>query len=153
MLTDHLIGIAVRIIFGKYRIFSIDNHHLDIEGFAGGAVVDPLQRNGRSVDVNIVVQFRLIDEDDVAVEGGLVHQVIVGIEVVIAASAHLLLHGLQVVKGGSFRIELGIHWKSLHKHADRVRKSHVFSSVIDGVEDRFLLAGGLGEQQGVCGCH
>ena len=81
------------------------------------------------------------------------HQVVVGIEVVIAASAHLFLHGLQVVKGGSFRIELGIHWKSLHKHADRVRKSHVFSSVIDGVEDRFLLAGGLGEQQGVCGCQ
>ena len=68
-----------------------------------------------------------------------VHHIAEGIDIVLAATAHLILPGLQVIQHLRFVVELRIHGQRLHRHAHRVEESLVCAPVVDGGEQRLLF--------------
>ena len=78
------------------------------------------------------------------------HDIAERVDIVASAIAHLLLRGLQEVDDGSVGSELGIDRERLDKHAHRVGKLLVATSVVNGGEERLLLVVEFSKQIGIC---
>ena len=78
-----------------------------------------------------------------------VHDVAVRIDVVLAATAHLLLSAAQIVDDGGFGRELCIDGQRLDKHAHGARQLLRLASIINRIEQRLLVVVVLGQKVGV----
>ena len=73
----------------------------------------------------------------------------IGIGVVVATTAHLLLRGLQEREHGCLAVELGIDGERLHEHSDGAAEGFVLAAVEDGGEERLLFVVELSQEKSV----
>ena len=133
-------------IFGLHLIVAVKDKGLQVQGSIECAVANTMGLHRLAAHLVVGEQHSVPGKHRVALQFQVFHDVAERIHVVLAASAHLLLSGFQVVEYGCLGGKLRIDGKRLHKHTYGVVELLRLSAVVDRVEKCFLLVVELGQQ-------
>ena len=136
-------------VFGFHLVVATEDEGLQVERCVERAVANALGLHRLSAHLVVREEHAVPGKHRVALEFQVFHDVAERIDIVVAATAHLLLSSLQVVHHGSIGSELSVHGQRLHEHTDGMGQFLGLAAVIDGIEQRFLLVVELGQQIGV----
>ena len=150
-LSDEVTGILVGIIFcfDLYLIVLDEDLHVERGVYSTVANADSL--HGLAAHCLIVKQHTVPGKHRVTLQIQVGYKVTIGIDVVLAAAAHLLLSFKQQVKHGGIVGEFAINGQGFNSHTHRTGKAFIITSVIDCGEQTFLLVVELGQQVGIGG--
>ena len=146
-LVNQRFGVFVGVVLGLDLVLFADIERHQVERHLLVVLAELYGLHGFAHEGGIVEEETLPCKDGVGLQVEVVHDVGVGIDVVLAAADHLLLTGFQVVEDGGVVGELGVDGQCLYRHADGVLELRVGAAVEDGGEEGFLLVVVLGQQE------
>ena len=148
-LTDERLRVFIASILSLHLQAAIANESLQIERSIERAVADALYSHRLVAHLVVSKQRSVPGKHRVGLRLQVFHHVTIAVNIVLAASADLLLIGKQVVEYGRVGGELSIYGERLDEHADGVAQALVVSPVVDCGEERLLLIVEFGKQKSI----
>ena len=146
-LPHECLGILQGVVFRLDAALAVAHVCLNVDGHVACVVHQEECRHRLAVEGGIVEHLPMPGECRCRLQAEVVHEVAVGVCLVLTATCHLLLPGLEELEHRGVACELSIGGQRLDKHADGVLQESILPAVVDVCEKGFLFVVVLCEQE------